>query len=333
MESRPLREVVSWNTRSNLRQHNQQCRPLREVVSWNSFSSLCASWYTVDLFVRSWVETFKAPCFPRILLSSTSSWGRELKQFSQISFQFRPKSTSSWGRELKHAISKPLDGIVKVDLFVRSWVETQMFHLAQFLKLSTSSWGRELKLKDEQQDYENAAVDLFVRSWVETYKDARVDQNVLVDLFVRSWVETCPLWNWCMWNHSRPLREVVSWNTRIFRQRQKLWKVDLFVRSWVETDEIRRKHWKVSASTSSWGRELKHLHIRDHIFQQQSTSSWGRELKLFCHWQGVKAGPVDLFVRSWVETCCRRKERTPWRMSTSSWGRELKHLQIWFDAL
>ena len=36
LESRPLREVVSWNTQGKMMIGMQWSRPLREVVSWNS---------------------------------------------------------------------------------------------------------------------------------------------------------------------------------------------------------------------------------------------------------------------------------------------------------
>ena len=55
---RPLREVVSWNKKDNERYFLVVCRPLREVVSWNIASSLKDNKILVDLFVRSWVETF-----------------------------------------------------------------------------------------------------------------------------------------------------------------------------------------------------------------------------------------------------------------------------------
>ena len=102
-------------------------------------------WKPVDLLVRSWIERCDAVDLIVASVSSTSSWGRELKescraQYSRlrrrpprevvnwkvneiVNNKISSASTSSWGRELK-AISS-----------------------GKNLKIipSTSSWGRELK--------------------------------------------------------------------------------------------------------------------------------------------------------------------------------------------
>ena len=168
----------------------------------------------VDLFVRSWVE---------IQVGSWKNW------------------------------------VEKVDLFVRSWVE-----IVQSVKASIKVDGRPLREVVSWNYYKwhvypliqgrplrevvswnnpgpirtrFQSVDLFVRSWVEIAKHFLLADLQPVDLFVRSWVEIWfgfPL-RWKHW--SRPLREVVSWNT--------IWGcilysnfVDLFVRSWVEMTMI-----------------------------------------------------------------------------------------------
>ena len=123
---RPLREVVSWNDEDFAKKLVDSGRPLREVVSWNikvwegNYNTWvvdlfvrswvetyhCTTLYTyttVNLFVRSWVETF-CNCIISLSLLSTSSWGRELKPYHIINDRFR----------------------VSVDLFVRSWVETPL---------------------------------------------------------------------------------------------------------------------------------------------------------------------------------------------------------------
>ena len=155
--------------------------------------------------------------------------------------------------------------------------------------------------------------------------------TVFVDLFVRSWVETLVVCHLESFHIRRPLREVVSWNLkgRNF-QRQTRGRPLREVVSWntiisaVLTVTVGRPlrevvSWNIHAFFPPW------LYYR-------------RPLREVVSWNDIAVPMpvpqrVDLFVRSWVETCCRRKERTPWRMSTSSWGRELKHLQIWFDAL
>ena len=252
----------------------------------------------VDLFVRSWVEISIST---RIIhhLTSTSSWGRELKceEYPQ-SIRFH-MSTSSWGRELKSYTI--LDCVLNclVDLFVRSWVEICIICY----------------------NINRNKVDLFVRSWVEiilTYFTAPSHKGrplrevvswnhlltlwycyLMVDLFVRSWVEILiPL--------------------NVLRLRP----VDLFVRSWVEIEqEIRRAY--MVLSTSSWGRELKCCVWWNRAnTAMMSTSSWGRELKYVKYvvkkilrsrplrevvsWNistltRTAGKTVDLFVRSWVE--------------------------------
>ena len=80
-------------------------------------------WSSVDLLVRSWIERIisllrnavssgRPPCevvnwkdFKHFSyknnITSTSLWGRELKENPQIRPKFAIKSTSLWGRELK----------------------------------------------------------------------------------------------------------------------------------------------------------------------------------------------------------------------------------------
>ena len=100
-KSRPPCEVVSWNNliiqtdaqltlvdllaRSwvemavlSMAPHLLPRRPPREVVSWNNFIGSILPQVYVDLFVRSWVEIQNDTPFI-VGVSSTSSWGRELK--------------------------------------------------------------------------------------------------------------------------------------------------------------------------------------------------------------------------------------------------------------
>ena len=76
----------------------------------------------VDLFVRSWVEIQNDTPFI-VGVSSTSSWGRELKWNCNNFVLCLVWSTSSWGRELKFHPRRLIWIRLKVDLFVRSWVE------------------------------------------------------------------------------------------------------------------------------------------------------------------------------------------------------------------
>ena len=121
-------------------------------------------------------------------------------------------------------------------------------------------------------------VDLFVRSWVETQEVMKVGVLVGVDLFVRSWVET---------------QLADGFKVQGY--------VDLFVRSRVETC-LMIAPFSFLLSTSSWGRELKHIKYPLACLVTPSTSSWGRELK---HTVADNADGVL-------------------KVSTSSWGRELK---------
>ena len=185
----------------------------------------------VDLFVRSWVETF-------------ISWYLHKKR--------------------------------RVDLFVRSWVETSTLLFLCRKVSSTSSWGRELKrhcnlwniLFECRPLREVVSWNVFVAFPLTTILSRPlrevVSWNILwnflvtnaeVDLFVRSWVETCLQ----VGDESR-------------------FTVDLFVRSWVETLTKEQREF-LDKSTSSWGRELKHVEELLKGVNQWSTSSWGRELK------------------------------------------------------
>ena len=230
--SRPLREVVSWNTIDE--QENKtpvastsswgrelkqifwyattdHCgRPLREVVSWNMLARQYPSEMQVDLFVRSWVETIttvensrnsKVDLFVR-------SW---VETVGGIQNGSRFKSTSSWGRELKllwhrktvRSHCRPLREVVSWNSIIDSW---HRFSQCRPLR-EVVSWNEK-----EQQTVTDVVVDLFVRSWVETS---------MVKGLIR-WIACRPLrevvsWNYRAWLEtfrriSRPLREVVSWN-------------------------------------------------------------------------------------------------------------------------
>ena len=122
---RPLREVVSWNAINNKKWQFNNGRPLREVVSWNaSVISLPAS-------------------FSSRPLREVVSWNISLAGVKANT----QKSTSSWGRELKYVYHDWKLDAWTVDLFVRSWVEINVFVAA----------------------YIDVPVDLFVRSWVEIF--------------------------------------------------------------------------------------------------------------------------------------------------------------------
>ena len=167
---------------------------------------------------------------------------------------------------------------IAVDLFVRSWVEINRSNQYDDIEVkSTSSWGRELKWPSFKKRKKGISVDLFVRSWVEMPNVAALLEAVPVDLFVRSWVEMFLL------------PHLVA---NLF--------VDLFVRSWVEIFGIENRPTIESASTSSWGRELK-LHLT-----KSQILRWRRPLREVVSWNGTMTvillqKQVDLFVRSWVE--------------------------------
>ena len=183
------------------------------VRSWVEILSLPPMKYlqTVDLFVRSWVEI---PLL-RVIISCTIC--RPLREVVSWNVLEVSRDTYDSGRPLREVVSwnvKPIIPIqfLRVDLFVRSWVEMLYNALSALLEM----------------------VDLFVRSWVEILLDLEskplricrplrevVSWNVsidityisiYVDLFVRSWVEILRYF---------PFFDVAT-------------TVDLFVRSWVE---------------------------------------------------------------------------------------------------
>ena len=145
-DSRPLREVVSWNTQNTVDVNHFGSRPLREVVSWNMTIANADCDKIVDLFVRSWVEIRLLLPIPTLTMS-TSSWGRELKykltELNNWIYERRPlREVVSWNAN----VVNPMIGVA-VDLFVRSWVEIhQLLTIPTLPMMSTSSWGRELKL-------------------------------------------------------------------------------------------------------------------------------------------------------------------------------------------
>ena len=254
----------------------------------------------VDLFVRSWVETWSPwPCVTR--QPSTSSWGRELKHKYDTTGKRRNKcrplrEVVSWNSlafmELCKENGRPLREVVSwnsheqntdcdqriVDLFVRSWVET--LHIRQGRSCEgrrplreVVSWNTYISLK-----LLNRFVDLFVRSWVETDMK-QLKRNISnVDLFVRSWVET-----WTKVNSALMVKTV-----------------DLFVRSWVETLSVLCALPDIP-STSSWGRELKRLkplvfHAYCYRRPLREVVSWNNFLKF--HFNSAPSRPLREVV-SW----------------------------------
>ena len=170
-------------------------------------------------------------------------------------------------------------------------------------------------------------VDLFVRSWVETQLADGFKVQGYVDLFVRSRVETC-----LMIAPFSFLLSTSSWGRELklclYYIRSFNATVDLFVRSWVETS-MSLAYTASSLSTSSWGRELKHKRLWRLGFWLGSTSSWGRELKRANGGIPIKAGLVDLFVRSWVETTLNHsyRIRTMVDLFVRSWVETCQSLQ------
>ena len=209
-------------------------RPLREVVSWNTDDGKPRDIIRVDLFVRSWVETLYF-LISKPHISSTSSWGRELKR------KHLPKDNPERSR-------RPLREVV-------SW-NTSEVDEGRRNKLSTSSWGRELKLS---------------RSSRTPVFSSRPLREVV------SW--NCLGASYVVEAQCRPLREVVSWNIVIITQRAHRAVVDLFVRSWVET----------AFNAADWITGWVDLFVRSWV--ETLTPSFSPNLS-----------NVDLFVRSWVET-------------------------------
>ena len=144
------------------------------------------------------------------------------------------------------------------------------------------------------------SVDLCMRSWVEIVWSVLNKAQVMVDLCMRSWVEIFCFSTASRTSSSRPLYEVVSWNSPTLQRNQRnrcrpLYEVvswNIFTGDAGETSE---------QSTSVWGRELKCSSVSPENDVLKSTSVWGRELKC-------------------------KNDRLPISLvsSTSVWGRELK---------
>ena len=142
-------------------------RPLREVVSWNFKKLIHFLLQFVDLFVRSWVETYVdwqlvAGCISRPL-REVVSWNADCTILSA------------------NPMSRPLREVVSWN---GDWLREKYD-----IEVSTSSWGRELKLKRSRRRHGRSRRPLReVVSW-NSLRDIRCPVTK-VDLFVRSWVET-----------------------------------------------------------------------------------------------------------------------------------------------
>ena len=165
---------------------------------------------------------------------STSSWGRELKYRAPdvyiVWVSRPPREVVSWNTSFEPFSTwngcRPPREVVSwntIDEF-QTWfldcrpprevVSWNIDHLKrkQRLKKSTSSWGRELKWK--------CCTGRLLRwsstsSWGRELKCIQYDLDDIdrkVDLLVRSWVEIKLEKQLRFTNHSRPPREVVSWN-------------------------------------------------------------------------------------------------------------------------
>ena len=189
---------------------------------------------------------------------------------------------------------------LKVDLFVRSWVEI--------------NWVCVLRLA--------LNVDLFVRSWVEILE-------LLKPLRV-PWRR--PLREVVSWNNLRLPYLIIfilstsSWGRELkcytvtaehrFHSSTSSWGRELKCFRKIHLPQLKRRPLR---EVVSWN--ANDTPCADRLYM--STSSWGRELK--CHQFRLSsiASRVDLFVRSWVEISFVVFKGKLLR-STSSWGRELK---------
>ena len=139
--------------------------PLREDVSWNSNRVNNLAKALVILFVRMWVEITTFIPFNEFIRSS-SSWGCELKWYSDDNKAGKVWSSSSWGCELKFLIFQ-----VVQSLFCHPLREDVSWNFFTSLGLTVSF------------------VILFVRMWVEMTQRMQKVGNPSVILFVRMWVE------------------------------------------------------------------------------------------------------------------------------------------------
>ena len=207
------------------------CHPLREDVSWNSNTISHIITQVVILFVRMWVEIICDRLNIFLPVSSSSSWGCELKYWCSrcgtISYCHPLREDVSWNVKLGEFqynflvilfvrmwveifTNRPDKQTYRVILFVRMWVEIIDLLKLYFWRKSSSSWGCELKYQEKKEQ--------------EKWKGHPLREDV-------SW-NTMDITRQIR-QHRHPLREDVSWNVieNIIALGDK---VILFVRMWVE---------------------------------------------------------------------------------------------------
>ena len=230
----PLREDVSWNTNCNTLEELRKGHPLREDVSWNveggsySFSITSSSSWGCELKCNVLLQyTWKN--------MSSSLWGCELKYItcSLCCFDYRhpPCEDVSWNSDAPSVLLYGRDVILLVRLWVEIYVRWTLYWDRKVILL-VRMW---VEINLQRFTTFSFTVILLVRLWVEIMKSLQLAEAKVVILFMRLWVE-------------------------IAKEQFKDWKVAviLFLRMWVEM------RWKIPEksrkwSSSSWGCELKYL--------------------------------------------------------------------------
>ena len=144
-KSHPLREDVSWNSSMYFHLPSRSSHPLREDVSWNLSSFLpffycCRHPLREDVSWNTWENILSYLVLSHPLREDVS-WNVNC----QIAQERLLSSSSSWGCELKYVCGWHSSIFKVVILFVRMWVEMQGVWRFFIMLMSSSSWGCELK--------------------------------------------------------------------------------------------------------------------------------------------------------------------------------------------
>ena len=280
----------------------------------------------VDLLVRSWIESLYEGKVMVDPVTSTSLWGRELKEYIFLVFHMPAESTSLWGRELKEICfpyahinhCRPPCEVVnwkntivsirekrrKVDLLVRSWIERP--YSGRFSELKNRRPPCEVvnwKIKAMHSSSNRfSRPPCEVVNWKGT-KLFRI-KALVVDLLVRSWIERLIIYTTTFTLFRRPPCEVVNWK-RFFRQpllhRDR--RPPCEVVNWKNYRLLRRRRRsKVDLLVRSWIERTLPASTFAERYRRPPCEVVNWKTTVHAVWVQIR---VDLLVRSWIERSLR----------------------------